>query len=74
MTFARNTIAIAASLCLAIVVHTTAFQAEEPIGHVAVTYQDAKFTPLMSGPAEIAVLSGNPQTSPSSFLLRFPPM
>lgn len=73
MTFARNTIAIAASLCLAIVLHTTASQAEEPSGHVAIPYQDAEFTPLMGGPAEIAILSGNPQTGPSSILLRFPP-
>jgi quercetin dioxygenase-like cupin family protein len=27
----------------------------------------------MGGPAEIAILSGNPQTGPSSILLRFPP-
>jgi hypothetical protein len=74
MTFARNTIAIAASPCLATVVHTTASQAEEPSGHVAVPYQNAEFTPLMGGPAEVAVLSGNPQTGLSSILLRFPPM
>ena len=43
-------------------------------GMSPIPYQDAaKFTPLMGGPAEIAVLSGNPQTGPSSILLRFPP-
>ena len=47
MTFARNTIAIAASFCLAIVLHTTASQAEEPGGHVTVPYQNAEFTPLI---------------------------
>ncbi len=61
MTFARNTIAIAASLCLAIVLHTTASQAEEPSGHVAVPYQDAEFTPLWADPQKLRFFRAIPK-------------
>ena len=65
--------AIVAVFCLATTLTASASPAADLSGHVVVPYQSAKFMPLMGGPTEIAVLSGNPQTGPSSILLRFPP-
>ena len=62
--------AIVAVFCLATTLTASASPAADLSGHVVVPYQSAKFMPLMDGPTEIAVLSGNPQTGPSSILLR----
>ena len=73
MRLPRYNKAIVAVFCLATTLTASASPAADLSGHVVVPYQSAKFMPLMGGPTEIAVLSGNPQTGPSSILLRFPP-
>ncbi len=69
MRLPRYNKAIVAVFCLATTLTASASPAADLSGHVVVPYQSAKFMPLMGGPTEIAVLSGNPQTGPSSILL-----
>jgi len=47
--------------------------ASDTIGNTAVALGDAVFQPLGTGPIQMAVLRGNPQSGPSSVYLRFPP-
>ena len=52
-------------------VHTSFADQEKQ--HVLVELGEVEFQPLRGGPAEIAVLWGNPETGPSSVYLKFPP-
>ena len=75
MLFAKLIVNVFVSFCILI---STPTLADEPnldkdMLHIPVPYDSIVFSPLMDGPIQIAVLSGDLQTGPSSIMLRFPP-
>jgi hypothetical protein len=75
MLFVKLTLTGFVSLCLLISSISLAneTQLDKDMRHIPVPYDSIEFLPLMNGPIQIAVLSGNLQTGPSSIMLRFPP-
>lgn len=61
------------SACLAMLLAAPATLAGDLEGHIARPLADLNFQTLGEGPLEIAVLSGDPRTGPSAFMLKFPP-
>ena len=73
MTLSQHARLFIAASCLSLATFGTASLAGDMDRQFAVPFDSLVFNPLLGGPAEIAVVSGNPETGPSFVGLRFPP-